>query len=381
MPQKLPFRDHHTLALLEGYENDALPIDLAVHKYFRAHKALGSKDRATIAETVYELVRWRLLIDALIGEKVPIWKQRLDCWHRCDLASASRDTSLPPHIRCSCPESLFTLLAADYGTDDAEALARISNTPAPTTVRANRLKTTRQVLLNMWGDNAAAGDAPDAIIFKKRMAFGGLDAFKEGLFEVQDAASQCVASLVAAQPGDLVMDYCAGAGGKSLAIAPNMEGKGQLYLLDIRQQVLMEARKRLKRAGIQNGQTHLIGSSPLRHLKKKMDWVLVDAPCSGTGTLRRHPDMKWRFSHDALNKWVGKQRTIFEQALSFMKPGGRIVYATCSILKKENDAQIAHFCTTYNLEIAEPPFQTLPTIGGMDGFFGVVLRSAEKSHP
>ena len=158
---------------------------------------------------------------------------------------------------------------------------------------------------------------------------------------------------------------------KNVAFAPGMQGKGQIYLHDIRPKALAEARQRLKRAGIQNAQT-VEDEKKLKLLKKKMDWVLVDAPCSGTGTLRRNPDMKWRFSEEGLKKLVGQQRMIFEKALSFLGPKGHIVYATCSVLAEENEEQTAHFQKTYGLKLVKE-FKRLPTEGGMDGFYGAVF--------
>ena len=185
-----------------------------------------------------------------------------------------------------------------------------------------------------------------------------------------------LAQLIQVKPGQQVLDYCAGSGGKTLAFAPMMQGKGQIYVHDIRPFALQEARKRLKRAGVQNHQILLPTSPHLAKLKKKMNWVLVDTPCSGTGTLRRNPDMKWKFDEEMLARLVGQQRMIFEKALSFLHPNGRIVYATCSLLKEENQAQVNHFLTTYSLAVEDDLFQTLPTLGGMDGFFGVVLKRA-----
>jgi 16S rRNA C967 or C1407 C5-methylase (RsmB/RsmF family) len=256
-------------------------------------------------------------------------------------------------------------------------LALHSNEAAPTTVRINRGKTSREELLEKWADSydvRPCEQSADGIVFEKKCNFYVLPEFKQGLFSVQDEASQLVAALVEASPGDHVLDYCAGSGGKALAFAYQMEGKGQLYLHDIRPRALVEAKQRLARAGIQNSQLVQADSPALKKLKKKCDWVLVDAPCSGTGTLRRNPDMKWRFSGEMVARLVGQQRQIFEQALSFLKPGGTIVYATCSILPQENQEQVEHFVATYDLEMEEPLFQSFPESGKMDGFFACRLR-------
>ncbi len=374
-----PFREHHLLAFFEAYEQGQEPLDLALHYYFRAHKALGAKDRAYIAETVYALVRWRGLLDERCSQP-PTWEKRLACFLEGDWDKA--DENMPPHIRLSFPKELFDLLVASHGLETASALCRISNSPAPTTVRANALKTTREALLTMWKERyqvAPCKEAPCGITFLQKINFFELPEFKQGLFEVQDEGSQLLAALVQAKPGDAVMDYCAGSGGKTLAFAPAMQNRGQIYLHDIRARALAESRKRLRRAGIQNAQVAPAEDAKLKRLKKNMNWVLVDAPCSGTGTLRRNPDMKWKFSLEMLQRLVGQQRTIFERALSYVRPGGHIVYATCSILKEENEEQIAHFLKTYPLERVGTAFQTLPSEGGMDGFFGTVFRLNKNS--
>ena len=214
----------------------------------------------------------------------------------------------------------------------------------------------------------------NSIIFNKKINFFGTEEFKQGLFEIQDEGSQNVAALVKAKPGQHFIDYCAGAGGKALAIAPSMDNKGQIYLHDIRNYPLQQAKKRLKRAGIQNAQIIEAGSAKLRKLKRSADWVFVDTPCSGSGTWRRNPTMKWDYKEGMIETLVGQQRTIFEKALSFMKPEGHIVYATCSIFPEENQQQIEHFTSLYDLEVVGKPFQSLPTPNGMDGFFGAILK-------
>jgi 16S rRNA C967 or C1407 C5-methylase (RsmB/RsmF family) len=172
-----------------------------------------------------------------------------------------------------------------------------------------------------------------------------------------------------------VLDYCAGAGGKTLAFAHLLQQTGQIYLHDIRPAALQEARKRLNRAGVQNVQFSI---SPT--LKGKMDWVIVDVPCSGTGTLRRNPDLKWKFETMDLEKLMGEQQAIFQEALSYLHPEGHIVYMTCSILPHENEHQIQYFQKTFDLEVVEI-FQTLPLLNGMDGFFAAVLKFGQKNHP
>jgi 16S rRNA (cytosine967-C5)-methyltransferase len=374
--KKLPFREHHLLTLLNAYDNQALPLDLFVSIYFREHKALGSKDRGFIAETIYGLIRWRGLLDYLT-EKPLTWEKRYAIYSQTDLNEIQKKDDIPLHVRVSSPWSLFGLIESAYGTERAKELCLVNNTPAPTVVRVNTLKTTRKALLDKWKDLYDISPtelSPNGIVFHKKMNFFELAEFKEGLFEVQDEGSQLLANLIQPNPGDLILDYCAGSGGKTLAFAPSTGQKGQIYLHDIRPTALQEARKRLKRAGIQNAQITLASNPGMEKLKKKMDWVLVDAPCTGTGTLRRNPGMKWRFDESALIQVVGQQRTIFEKALSFMHPDGKIVYGTCSILKEENEVQLEHFMKTYGLSVVGNLFQSFPTLNGMDGFFGVVLK-------
>jgi 16S rRNA (cytosine967-C5)-methyltransferase len=377
---KKPFREHHLLALLHGYEAQKLPLDLFMNFYFRDHKALGSKDRGEIAELIYAMVRVQSLLDYICQQSMPqksiSWEKRYQTFKEINLEALQLDLTIPLHIRLSFPAFLVDLLIKHYGEQKAIELCQVSNTPAPLTIRVNTLKTTREALIKLWQDEYSikpCEKAQEGIIFLKRANLFNLPEFKEGFFEVQDEGSQLLASLVKAEPGQLFMDYCAGSGGKTLAVAPHMQNKGQIFLHDIRSYALDESKKRLHRAGIQNAQRIGADDPKLKKLKKKMDWVLVDAPCSGTGTIRRNPDMKHKFQEETLKRLVGQQRTIFEKALSYLKPDGYIVFGTCSILKEENEEQVAHFLKTYKMKIIGEPLQTLPTLGGMDGFFGVVL--------
>lgn len=372
---KLPFRQHHLFELLYGYNQQHLPLDLYISTYFRNHKALGPKDRAFLAEVIYGMVRWKGLLDYLC-EQPPTWERRWDVYSKIEMVKLIDKEEIPLYIRLSFPQNLFNLIVQSHGIELGKNICRISNQPAPTTVRANLLKTTRDALLEKWKDLYEVSPCKishSGIIFHKKINFFSLPEFKQGLFEVQDEGSQLLANLVKVAPGDQVMDYCSGSGGKTLAFAPEMTGKGQIFLHDIRHHVLDEARKRLKRAGIQNAQVVPADDPKLKKLKKKMDWVLVDAPCTGTGTMRRNPDMKWNFTEEMVVRLAGQQRTIFEKALSYLKPKGKIVYATCSVLKEENQDQIAHFLKTYPIKLEGDIFQSFPVEKGMDGFFGAVF--------
>ncbi len=373
-----PFRKFHTLQALEGLDFK-VPLDLYLNRYFRLHKAIGSKDRKVIGDLIYGIMRWKGLIDIYTPDE-KTWGRRLATFLQLDPEAHRYDPTLPMHDRLSFPESLFSLLAEQYGAKQGGELCLISNTSAKTTIRVNTLKTTRDFLFKKWDhlyDIALTASSPYGITFNKKIPLFQLDEFKRGFFEIQDEGSQLIGELVAPNPGDLVMDYCGGSGGKTLAFAHKLDNKGQIFVHDIRSGALLEARKRLKRAGIQNVQLLFPDSPNLKKLKKKMDWILVDAPCTGTGTYRRNPDMKWRFTLPFLAQFIADQRVIFERALSFLKPGGKIVYATCSILEGENGAQVDHFLKTYPLKLITPPLSLLPQIDGMDGFFGALF---EKTH-
>lgn len=373
---KRPYREHHLLTLLEEYEKQHLPLDLFISLYFRAHKSLGSKDRGTIAENVYAMVRWKGLLDYLC-EGSATWEKRWQLYSKINIDNYLKDENIPLYTRLSFPEKLFQLIVQSHGKEKASQLCQISNQPAPTTIRVNTLKCSREELLKRWDQIykvTPCAYSETGIRFLQKTNFFTLPEFQSGFFEVQDEGSQLLADKVQAEPGQLVMDYCSGSGGKTLAFAPKMQGKGQIFLHDIRPYALKEAKKRLRRAGIQNSQVVFPDDPKLSKLKKKMDWVLVDVPCSGTGTMRRNPDMKWNFTEETLQRLVGQQRMIFEKALSFLKPGGKIVYGTCSLLKQENQDQLEHFLKTYPLEVEGEIFQSLPSEGGMDGFFGVTLH-------
>lgn len=370
-----PFREHHLLQILSSFEEQSLPLDGFLRYYFRAHTAVGSKDRKEICETIYGMIRWRGLLDHM-SEKPASWENRFRAFTKFS-KNFHCDLSFPPHIRVSFPKSFFELLSDSLGHEKAFQFCLSCNEPAPTTVRINLLKTTRSALLESWHNRYKVSPcrfSPVGIHFDEKLNFFGMEEFKKGYFEIQDEASQLIAELITIDPGMHFLDFCAGSGGKSLAVAPRLGGRGQLFLHDIRPHALIEAKKRLKRAGIQNAQPLLADSPNKRLLKLKMDWVLVDAPCTGTGTLRRNPDMKWKFSNQTLQRIIQEQRQIFDEALTYLKPGGHIVYATCSVLPQENQHQATYFMKQYSLEQIGETFSSFPTRGGMDGFFGVVLK-------
>ncbi|MCH9634644.1 MAG: Ribosomal RNA small subunit methyltransferase B [Chlamydiae bacterium] len=371
----LPFRQYHLFQLFAIFKTDRGPLDLTIARYFRQHKALGSKDRKKIAEIVYHLVRWSGLFDYFIPHKKD-WESRYEVYQKLDLAEAIKNPDLPLHIRTSFPKVLIDYWVQSYGAAEAEKLALMSNDRAPITLRANALKISREDFIERFKSEIemeAASTAPYAIRVLKRTSLFQLDAFKEGFFEMQDEASQLIAELVSAEPRQKVLDYCAGSGGKSLAIAPRMKNQGVLYLHDIREGILIQAKKRLKRAGIQNAQILSPNDPQINSLKGNMDWVLVDAPCSGSGTYRRNPDLKWKFSKEMLENLIETQRMIVKEAMSYLKPQGRLVYATCSLFQEENEKQVDYFEKNLSLKLDGEVIKTKNKYAEMDGFFGAIL--------
>lgn len=370
------FREYHLFNILQVFDNSNLPLDSFLRNYFRSNKAIGAKDRRYIAETIYGMIRWRGLLDYLT-EKPYSWQNRYSCYLKTYPQNYREKKDIPIHIRASFPKHFFHLLEENYGQENAFSFCQISNTQAPTTIRVNLLKITREQLLSAWENKyniSPTKYSSCGITFHKKINFFDSEEFKAGYFEVQDEGSQLIGDLIKAKPHDHVLDFCAGSGGKTLAFAPKMNNKGVVYLHDIRSHALEEAKKRLKRAGVQNAQIiHYEHQEKIR-LKGKMDWVLADVPCSGTGTLRRNPDMKWRFDPKQLEPLLQEQREIFEQALQYLKPEGKIVYATCSVLSQENESQIDYFQKKFSLTLDSTPFTSHPTEGGMDGFFAAVLK-------
>jgi 16S rRNA C967 or C1407 C5-methylase (RsmB/RsmF family) len=374
MKKKVSFREHHLIQILELFEDQHLPLDLFLSNYFRSHKAIGSKDRKFIADTVYGIIRWKGLLDYLCQRSS--WEERYKTFCSFNVDTLLVDQRIPPHIRASFPKVLFQFLSESFGEEKALELCLISNTPAPVTLRVNTLKISRDDLIKKWKNTyrfSRCRDSSKGLFFHEKINFFSLEEFKAGLFEIQDEGSQLVAELVEASPGDQVLDFCSGSGGKTLAFAPQMQNSGQIYLHDIRPRVLLEAKKRLKRAGIQNAQLLSYDDSKKSKLLQKMDWVLLDVPCSGSGTWRRNPDMKWKFDLALLERLILEQRQIVEAAFPFLRPKGKIVYATCSLFPKENEDQVKWIQEKFPVKLLKT-FSCLPEKGGKDGFFAAALQ-------
>ncbi len=371
---KQSFCDTHILAFLKEWNGSSKPLDFSLSTYFRTHKSLGANDRRTIGEAIYALIRWKTLFDQL--DPSSSFSKRLHLFSLRPISEYCQNLSIPEFARLGLSPFLFQKLIDAYGLEKTRSIALILGSSAPVTLRTNLLKTTRDELLRILDLKfpVSPGSTPTAIVLSKREPLFSLPEFKEGLFEVQDEGSQMIADLIEAQKGQRILDYCSGSGGKTLAIAPKMGGKGELYLHDIRTHSLKEAVLRLRRGGVQNAQILPPDHPTLKKLARKMDWVLVDVPCSGTGTLRRNPDMKWKIDMAMIDRLIEEQRAIVKDAIQYVKPGGRLVYATCSILPDENEAQVEFITSQFGLKLEKAPLQFLPQMNGPDGFFGAVFK-------
>ena len=338
------------------------PADAVVSRFFRDNRGLGPRERATLAETVYTVLRKKLLFDhlapsgsgpkerrlAILGFHGPrdflksaLTEQEKNWLDQCD---AINPADLMERHRHNLPEWLVQPLKDQLG-DEFWPLAESMAQNAPLDLRVNVLKEKRADVQKELAREAiksvATPYSPWGLRIEGKPALTKLDAFTRGAIEVQDEGSQLLALLLDAKRGEMVVDFCAGAGGKTLAIGATMRSTGRLYAFDVSAHRLDALKPRLARSGLSNVHPVAIAherDERVKRLAGKIDRVLVDAPCSGLGTLRRNPDLKWRQSAKAVQELVVKQAAILDSAARLLKPGGRLVYATCSILPQENEA-------------------------------------------
>ncbi|MBC2839426.1 RsmB/NOP family class I SAM-dependent RNA methyltransferase [Robiginitalea sp. SC105] len=392
------------IAVWDGLDqifNEGTYADKAVEQLLRRDKRWGSRDRGFIAETIYEMVRYRRLYAeiaevaapfkrqdlqrmfavwaVLRGHPLPDWKEfnqtpERRIKGRFDALQGTRA------IRESVPDWLDTLGSESLGSEKWELELKALNEQAEVVLRVNRLKTTpgqvRESLSGEGFETDAVPGYPDALKLRERANVFRSQAFQSGWFEIQDASSQLVGPLLGAEPGMRVIDACAGAGGKSLHLAALMQNKGQLLAMDIHSNKLRELKKRARRAGAFNIETRPIESSKtFKRLAGSADRVLIDAPCTGLGVLRRNPDAKWKLRPEFIPEVVATQQQLLQDCSRLLKPGGKLVYATCSILPQENQQQVARFLESeagqgFGLE-KELPVSAHES--GFDGFYIALL--------
>ena len=398
------------------------PADAVVSRYFREQRALGPRERATLAETTYAVLRRKPLYEHLarsgqggrqrrlasLGFQAPrdFLKQALTepekAWvDACDAAMRAPD--LPEPLRHNLPAWVVAPLREQLPEHEFEALAAALLESAPLDLRVNTLLQKREQVaesLRRQGVNSVPTPlSPWGLRLAGKPALQKLELFTQGAFEVQDEGSQLLALLVDARRGEMVADFCAGAGGKTLALGASMRNTGRLYAFDVSAKRLDALKPRLARSGLSNVHPVAIAherDDRVRRLRGKMDRVLIDAPCSGLGTLRRNPDLKWRQSPEAVTELVAKQQAILDSAARLLKPGGRLVYATCSLLQAENEAVAEAFDAAQSdfaplavsellgeLKLAEPAalctpdgrfLRLWPHRHGSDGFFAAVWQ-------
>ena len=402
----------HAEAALAVVLNFSGPADEVLSRYFRARRELGQRDRAFIAESVFAVLRRKRSLEAVVQSTQPrlllvaallrvmgLSGRALDGLADEALVSriraASADT-LPAAVRADMPDWLWERLVAQQGAAEAAEIARGLLNPAPLDLRVNLARISRdEALARLEVDAASTPYSPSGIRLADKPAINRHPLFRDGLVEVQDEGSQLLAWLLAPRRGEMVADYCAGAGGKTLAIAMLTRGTGRVYALDVSAKRLAALGPRAARAGITNVYSIALESESdprAKRLSGKLDRVLVDAPCSGFGTLRRNPDLKWRHGPQAVSELAQKQRRILAAASRLVRPGGRLVYATCSILREENEAVVEAFHASHG-EFEPLPCGKLlaeqrigldtggqlrlwPHRHGTDGFFAAAFRRA-----
>ena len=390
------------------------PADAELSAFFREHKKLGSHDRAFVAEAVFGVLRRYRYLSVVVPAANPrtlivAWliKVRgmsgatLEQFAKPELIAHIRNAKtddLPLATAAELPEWVIEKLQPSMSDDAILALGRALQLPAPLDVRVNAFKADRDSVLARLQAEGFAVEAtpysPWGIRFKEHPAINRHPLFIDGSLEVQDDGSQLLALLLGARRGEMVCDFCAGAGGKTLAIGAMMASSGRLYAFDVAEKRLVKLKPRLARSGLSNVTPQLIASendTRVKRLAGKLDRVLVDAPCSGLGTLRRNPDLKFRQSPESVAELTRKQTAILRAAAKLLKPGGRLVYATCSLLAEENEGIVETFLAEggFNLlPVSELlahntiPLDTgamlklSPAVHGTDGFFAAVLVKA-----
>lgn len=388
------------------------PADKVLSAFFREHKKLGAHDRAFIAEAVFGVLRRYRYLSVVVPAANPrtlivAWliKVRgmsgavLENFARPELIAhirAAKTDDLPLGVAAELPDWVIEKLQATMSDADILALGRALQQQAPLDLRVNTHKASRDAVLErLLSEGYKAAPTPHSpwgIRLADSPALNRHPLFVDGSIEVQDDGSQLLAWLVGARRGEMVCDFCAGAGGKTLAIGAMMANSGRLYAFDVADKRLVKLKPRLARSGLSNVMPQLLSSendTRVKRLAGKLDRVLVDAPCSGFGTLRRNPDLKFRQSPESVAELTQKQAAILRSAARLLKPGGRLVYATCSLLPEENEQLVEAFLAEggfsllpvrelltqahMNLPDGQDYLKLSPARDGTDGFFAAVL--------
>lgn len=389
------------------------PADAVLSAFFRKHPKLGGRDRAFVAESAYGVIRHLRGLEHLTGGRAP--RRLLLAWlarqgghtlrefeavastHEQEWLKeikAARLDDAPAAVRLDLPDWLHARLAEHEG-ERLDALMATLNRPAPLDLRVSRMSR-EAALAQLAADGLEAAPTPWSpwgIRLKGKPALNKYPLFLDGVLEVQDEGSQLLALLTGARRGEMVCDFCAGAGGKTLALGAMMKSTGRLYAFDVSEKRLANLKPRLARSQLSNVHPQLLADendTKVKRLAGKLDRVLVDAPCSGLGTLRRNPDLKWRQTPAAVAELTVKQAAILASAARLVKAGGRLVYATCSLLPEENEAIVEAFLAGHpefalkpaaavlaeqGVDLAMADFLRLdPLDHGTDGFFAAVLE-------
>ena len=382
--------------------NEGVYADKAVEKALKRDKRWGSRDRKFVAETIYEIVRWKRLYAEIANVKEPfdrnnLWRIfsvwcvlkgiALPDWNQIEPTPTRRikgkfdELSRLRKFRESIPDWIDNVAISELGEELWTKELAALNKQAEVILRTNTLNTTKKELQEILQDeNIFTEFIPnheDALRLIERANVFRTKAFKSGYFEVQDASSQLVAEYLDVEPGMKVIDTCAGAGGKTLHLASFMKNKGQIIAMDIYESKLKKLKVRARRNKVHNIDTRIIDSTkPIKKLYGKADRVLIDAPCSGLGVLRRNPDSKWKLQPEFLENIKKVQQEILQQYSKMVKQGGKLVYATCSVLPSENQNQIAEFLASEagkDFELVKDN-KVLAHVSGFDGFYMAQLE-------
>lgn len=382
--------------------NDGIYADKAVEKALKRDKRWGARDRKFVAETIYELVRWMRLYAEIAQVKPPFSREKI--WRIFAVWCVLKGIQLPDwnqlkdvpkrrikgrfdeltktrKFRESIPDWIDELGISELGDTIWTKEIKAQNQQADVILRVNTLKIGKERLQKILATDDIQTQPvkgyPSALLLVERANVFKTEAFKKGFFEVQDGSSQLVAPYLEVEPGMRVVDACAGAGGKSLHIASLMENKGQIIAMDIYESKLKKLKIRAKRNGVHNIETRVIESTKAyKKLLQKADRVLIDAPCSGLGVLKRNPDAKWKLEPEFIENIKQVQQEVLQNYSKMVKPGGKLVYATCSVLPSENRQQVDFFL---NSELGRD-FQLvkdqsiLAHQSGFDGFYMAQLQ-------